>query len=176
MGKQIKEIEHLVNEFSNFARMPKPIFVDTNINDLLSRVLDLYIHSQPNIKFSLNKLSNSTLIKADEGQLSRVFVNLIKNSIESIHEKKLINVDFKGKINIEIKENNDYIYVTVTDTGLGFGLVNKKEMLTPYFTTKTNGSGLGLAVVSKIISDHDGLIDFLNENDGAQVKVTIPKK
>ena len=178
MDKQIKEIEHLVNEFSNFARMPKPIFVDTNINDLLVRVLDLHIPSQPNIKFSLNKLNNPKVIKVDEGQLSRVFINLIKNSIESINEKKLINVDFKGKIHIEIKENNDYIYITVNDTGLGFdlGLANKKKMLTPYFTTKSNGSGLGLAIVSKIISDHDGLIDFLTDNDRAQVKVMLPKK
>jgi two-component system nitrogen regulation sensor histidine kinase NtrY len=175
MGKQIKEIEHLVNEFSNFARMPKPLLEKTNIYNLLKKVSDLHINSEPTIKFSLNKFTNEASVKADEGQLNRAFINLIKNSIESINEKKLISVDFKGKIDIEIKENSDYIYVIITDNGQGFSQVNKKKMLTPYFTTKKNGSGLGLAIVSKIITDHNGLIDFIMLNDGAQIKVSIPK-
>jgi two-component system nitrogen regulation sensor histidine kinase NtrY len=175
MGKQIKEIEHLVNEFSNFARMPKPVFKKINVYDLLDKTLALHINFDPSINFSINKLSKINFIEADEGQLSRVFINLIKNSIESIGVKKLINVDFKGKIDIEIKENSDYIYIIVADTGAGFNQVDPKKMLTPYFTTKKNGSGLGLAIVSKIISDHNGLIDFLTVNDGAKVKITIPK-
>ena len=175
MGKQIKEIEHLVNEFSNFARMPKPLLEKTNIYNLLKKVSDLHINSEPTIKFSLNKFTNEASVKADEGQLNRAFINLIKNSIESINEKKLISVDFKGKIDMEIKENSDYIYVIITDNGQGFSKVNKKKMLTPYFTTKKNGSGLGLAIVSKIITDHNGLIDFTMLNDGAQIKVSIPK-
>ena len=175
MGKQIKEIEHLVNEFSNFARMPKPLLEKTNIYNLLKKVSDLHINSEPTIKFSLNKFTNEASVKADEGQLNRAFINLIKNSIESINEKKLISVDFKGKIDMEIKENSDYIYVIITDNGQGFSQVNKKKMLTPYFTTKKNGSGLGLAIVSKIITDHNGLIDFIMLNDGAQIKVSIPK-
>ena len=175
MGKQIKEIEHLVNEFSNFARMPKPLLEKTNIYNLLKKVSDLHINSEPTIKFSLNKFTNEASVKGDEGQLNRAFINLIKNSIESIKEKKLISVDFKGKIDVEIKENSDYIYVIITDNGQGFSQVNKKKMLTPYFTTKKNGSGLGLAIVSKIITDHNGLIDFIMLNDGAQIKVSIPK-
>jgi len=165
----------LVNEFSNFARMPKPLLEKINIHSLLKRSLDLHIHSEPTVKFSLNKFSNETYVKADEEQFNRVFINLIKNSIESINEKKLISVDFKGKIDMEIKENSDYIYVIITDNGQGFSQVNKKKMLTPYFTTKKNGSGLGLAIVSKIITDHNGLIDFIMLNDGAQIKVSIPK-
>ena len=175
MGKQINEIEHLVNEFSNFARMPKPLLEKINIHSLLKRSLDLHIHSEPTVKFSLNKSGKETYVKADEEQFNRVFINLIKNSIESINEKKLISVDFKGKIDMEIKENSDYIYVIITDNGRGFSQMNKKKMLTPYFTTKKNGSGLGLAIVSKIITDHNGLIDFIMLNDGAQVKVSIPK-
>ena len=175
MGKQIKEIEHLVNEFSNFARMPKPVFKKINVNDLLDKTLALHINFDPSINFSINKLNKINFIEGDEGQLSRVFINLIKNSIESIGEKKLINVDFKGKIDIEMKENIDYIYIIVADTGAGFNHADKKKMLTPYFTTKKNGSGLGLAIVSKIITDHNGLIDFLTVNDGAKVKITIPK-
>ena len=83
-----------------------------------------------------------------KSSLIEYFINLIKNSIESIYEKKTKNVDFKGKINIEIKSDKDYIYVTIIDNGVGFEQVNKKKMLTPYFTTKKNGTGLGLAIVS----------------------------
>ena len=104
-----------------------------------------------------------------------MFLNLIKNSIESIHEKRSKNVDFKGKINIDIKDDSDYIYVTVEDNGLGFDHVNKSKMITPYFTTKKNGTGLGLAVVSKIISDHNSVILFNSIDSGAKVEITIPK-
>ena len=65
------------------------------------------------------------------------------------------NIDFQGKISIDIVEDNDYIYTNITDNGVGFEHVDKEKMLTPYFTTKAKGSGLGLSVVVKIINDHD---------------------
>ena len=114
-------------------------------------------------------------IYGDEEQLHRVFINLIKNSIESIHDKRNKNVDFKGKINIDIRDDSDYIYVTITDDGVGFDHVDKAKMLTPYFTTKQNGTGLGLAVVTKIISDHNSLIAFNSFANGAKVEITIPR-
>ena len=114
-------------------------------------------------------------IKGDEEQLNRVFINLLKNSIDSIHQKLKNNVDFKGKINIEIKVDNDYIYVIIEDNGVGFDKVDKTKMLTPYFTTKQNGTGLGLAVVSKIISDHNSTILFESIKNGARVEITLPK-
>ena len=100
---------------------------------------------------------------------------MIKNSIESISEKRTKNVDFKGKISIDIKDDSDYIYVTIKDNGVGFDRVDKKKMLTPYFTTKKNGTGLGLAIVTKIISDHNSLILFNSIKNGAKVEITIPK-
>ena len=175
MTKQIKAIEYLVTEFSDFARMPKPILKKINLNKIISQTLNLYELSEPDIKFILSKIKTSNYIEADAEQLNRVFLNLIKNSIESIHEKRSKNVDFKGNINIDIKDDSDYIYVTVEDNGLGFGHVNKTKMITPYFTTKKNGTGLGLAVVSKIISDHNSVILFNSIDSGAKVEITIPK-
>ena len=175
MTKQIKNIEHLVTEFSDFARMPKPVFKKINLNKTISQVLNLHELSEPDIKFVLLKNKTSNLIEADEEQLNRMFINLIKNSIESIHEKRSKNVNFKGKINVDIKDDSDYIYVAVEDNGLGFDHVNKEKMLTPYFTTKKNGTGLGLAVVSKIISDHNSVILFNSIDDGARVEIIIPK-
>ena len=173
--KQIKDIEHLVNEFSDFARMPKPVLKKVNLNNIISRSINLHELSEKDISFTFLKKKSSHNIKADEEQLNRVFINLIKNSIESIHEKKSKTADFKGKITVDIREDNDYIYVTIVDNGMGFDQVNKKKMLTPYFTTKKKGTGLGLAIVTKIISDHNSTILFNSINDGAEVAISIPK-
>tara|TARA_Y100000590_G_scaffold313215_1_gene354061 strand:- start:4353 stop:6137 length:1785 start_codon:yes stop_codon:yes gene_type:complete len=175
MTKQIKDIEKLVNEFSDFARMPKPILKKVDLNSIISRSFHLYQLSEKDIKFTFSKKESFYFTNGDEEQLNRVFINLIKNSIESINEKKTKNVDFKGKINMDIKEDNDYIYVTIIDNGVGFEEVNKTKMLTPYFTTKKKGTGLGLAIVSKIISDHNSTILFNSIKDGAKVEIVIPK-
>ena len=173
--KQIKDIEYLVTEFSDFARMPKPVLKKINLNKVISRTLSLYELSETDIKFELSKINPSNYIKGDEEQFNRVFLNLIKNSIESIHNKRSKVVDFKGKINIDIRGDSDYIYVTIIDNGVGFEHVDKEKMLTPYFTTKKNGTGLGLAIVTKIINDHNSLILFNSINNGAKVDITIPK-
>ena len=129
IAKQIKDIEFLLNEFSDFARMPKPVFKKMNLNKLISRSINLYKLSETNIKFNLSEANSIFEINGDEEQLNRVFVNLIKNSIESIHEKKIKNADFKGKISIDIKDDSDYIYVTLKDNGVGFDRVDKKKCL-----------------------------------------------
>tara|TARA_Y100000590_G_scaffold270098_1_gene303331 strand:- start:1534 stop:3303 length:1770 start_codon:yes stop_codon:yes gene_type:complete len=175
MTKQIKDIELLVNEFSDFARMPKPVFKKINFYNLISRSINLHELSEADIEFNLIKKKTSFVANGDEEQLNRVFINLIKNSIESIREKKIKNADFKGKINIDIKDDSDYIYVTIIDNGVGFGQVDKTKMITPYFTTKKKGTGLGLAIVTKIISDHNGTILFDSIKDGAKVKIITPK-
>ena len=173
--KQIKDIEHLVNEFSDFARMPKPVLKKIDLNKVISRALNLYELSESQIEFSLKKIKQLKYINGDEEQLHRVFINLIKNSIESIEDKKSKVVDIKGKINIDIISDNHYIYVTIVDNGVGFDHIDKKKMITPYFTTRKNGTGLGLAVVSKIISDHNSTILFNSVNNGAKVEITIPQ-
>ena len=114
-------------------------------------------------------------MKGDEEQINRVFINLIKNSIESINEKKTKNAVFKGKINVDIKEDSDYIYVEIKDNGIGFDGVNKEKILTPYYTTKTKGTGLGLSIVTKIINDHNSTILFNSIKDGARVEISMPK-
>ncbi len=173
--KQIKDIEHLVNEFSDFARMPKPNFKKIDIYKVISRSVNLHDTTEKEINFVFPKNKSAYYIKGDEEQFNRVFINLIKNSIESIYEKKSKNVDFKGKISIDIKEDRDYIYVTIEDNGIGFGQISKTKMITPYFTTKKKGTGLGLAIVTKIINDHDSTILFNSINDGARVEITLPK-
>jgi len=173
--KQINDIEHLVNEFSDFARMPKPNLKKINLNQVISRSINLHELSEKDINFVFSNGKSTYNIKGDEEQLNRVFLNLIKNSVESINEKKSKNAGFKGKINVDIKRDSDYIYVTIVDNGIGFDKVNTTKMVTPYFTTKRKGTGLGLSIVTKIISDHNSTIIFNSIKEGAKIEITIPK-
>ena len=174
--KQIHDIEHLVTEFSDFARMPKPIFKKNDLNNIVSRSINLHELSDSNIKFIYPVNKKPVYIDCDQDQINRVLINLLKNSIESINEKKHKNPDFRGKINVDIQDDSDYIYLKVEDNGVGFEKIDKLKMVNPYFTTKTKGTGLGLAIVTKIINDHNSLIAFNSTKDGAKVEITLPKK
>ena len=176
IDKQIKQIENLVNEFSDFARMPKPILKDNNLISIIGDNLKLLKTLDENIKIDFINKKNEIFFRSDSEQLSRVFFNLIKNAIESVKEKIQENPNTKGKINIAINDYDDYIEFIIKDNGKGFkGFKNIKEILNPYFTTKKTGTGLGLAIVNKIINDHDGSIKFANLEDGAKVTVEFLK-
>ena len=175
INKQIKNIEYLVNEFSDFARMPKPVLKKINLNNIILENFNLYKLSEPKMNFLLLNKKDSNYINGDQEQFNRVFLNLIKNSVESINEKISKRPDFKGKISIEIKSDSYYIYVTIIDNGIGLEHVDKRKILTPYFTTKKKGTGLGLAVVTKIINDHNSIIAFKSIDEGAKIDISIPK-
>ena len=175
--KQINQIEKLVNEFSDFARMPKPIFKSNNLVTIIKENIKLLTELDRDIKINLNFSNNEILFKSDNEQLSRVFLNLIKNSIESIQEKLVDNSDFTGKIDIEINDKTDYIEFNIIDNGKGFEVSssNIKDILNPYFTTKKKGTGLGLAIVNKIINDHNGTINFTPIDNGAAITINFLK-
>ena len=174
INSQIKQIENLVNEFSDFARMPKPLMKENNLNNIINNNIKLLnkLNNKIQIKFKSNKNKDIFLL-CDLEQMNRVIFNLIKNSIDSISEKYLKNTDFKGLINIEIFKRNEYIDIIIIDNGTGFKNKKKEELIKPYFTTKKNGSGLGLSIVNKIITDHNGVIKFSNYNDGAKIQINF---
>jgi len=174
INRQIKDIENLANEFSNFARMPRPIIKEINIYSVVKRAVD-FIKMSSNNSIKLSSLNKKLIINGDEEQLYRVFINLIKNSEESFLEKRQKKHDFKGKIDIEITKNNDYIVIKLTDNGTG--ILDTKKVMTPYFTTKKKGSGLGLPIVSKIINEHSGeLILSNNKKEGVMIAISLPLK
>ena len=168
---QIKQIEKLVNEFSDFARMPKPIFSNNDLNEIIENNINLLKKTDTKTIINILSKNKTFFFDFDYEQLNRVIFNLIKNSIESIKEKRIKNVDFKGIIDVEIKRLKDYIVVSIKDNGIGFANKNNKEIIKPYYTTKKNGSGLGLAIVNKIITDHNGSLNLSNTSIGAKVEV-----
>ena len=173
--KQIKQIEKLVNEFSDFARMPKPLFKNNNLNSVVQDNINLVSNFDKSINIRLvNHLSNDVVFKFDNEQFNRLFFNLIKNSVESIQERVQKDTKINKNIDIEIRQIRDYIIVNLLDTGTGFKNKKTKDIIKPYFTTKKKGTGLGLSIVDKIISDHEGSIKFLNHKYGAKIQIIIP--
>ena len=170
---QIKQIENLVNEFSDFARMPKPVIKENDLVKIIFNNIKLLEKLNPSIKILLNHKHDAINFDCDLEQINRAIFNLIKNSIESINEKRLKNVDFEGIINIEITKRRAYIDIVIEDNGVGFAKQNNKELIKPYYTTKKNGSGLGLSIVNKIITDHNGSLNLSNYTKGARVKITF---
>ena len=170
---QIKQIENLVNEFSDFARMPKPVIKENDLVKIVYNNIKLLEKLNPSINIRLNHNYDDINFDCDLEQINRAIFNLIKNSIESINEKRLKNVDFEGIINIEITKRRAYIDIVIEDNGVGFAKQNNKELIKPYYTTKKNGSGLGLSIVNKIITDHNGSLNLSNYTKGARVKITF---
>ncbi len=173
INRQIKDIEKLVNEFSDFARMPSPILKKINITKVVERAIEFYkmSHKNLNLKIIIDK-KQSFNINGDSDQLYRVFLNLIKNSIEAIEEKKQKDKNLQGKIDVEIHRNNEYIVIKMLDNGPGFNDI--QSITKPYYTTKKDGTGLGLPIVNKIINEHNGDINFLKRTTGAGIEIYLP--
>ena len=173
INNQIKQIGSLVNEFSDFARMPKPTLKDNDLIILIKENVRLLQKLDDSISIDVNFNMEKIIFNSDKEQLSRVFLNLIKNAIESIQQKSEIYSNFSKKITIEINKFNDNINIKIIDNGIGFKKFDKniKDIVNPYFTTKKNGTGLGLSIVNKIINDHNGKIEFTPINDGAKVQI-----
>jgi len=158
--KSVDEIKTLVDEFSNFARMPTSQPAVNNLNDIIREALTLYQEAHRNIGFSFNPDDTIPLFPLDRDQIKRVMINLLDNAVAA--------VGGEGKIDIESSFDNDLKMATfiVADTGIGIPPEDRSRLFEPYFSTKKSGTGLGLAIVNSIISDHHGFI---------RVKDNIPK-
>ncbi len=174
INKQIKQIENLINEFSDFARMPKPILKKHDIVKIIKENILLMNEIDKSVFINFSSKKESLNVNCDSEQLGRVFINIFKNSIESLKEKFLKNPDFSKKINIEILKKDDYIQIIIRDNGVGFRSDNLSDLLKPYYTTKTNGTGLGLPIVNKIINDHNGTLKLVENKFGAEIKINLP--
>ena len=175
INNQIIQIGNLLNEFSDFARMPKPIFKKNDLIEIIKDNIKLLSEIDLSININIVSRKSEVIFECDKEQMNRVIFNLIKNSIESIQQKAQNTSDFDKKITIEISDENGHISIVINDSGIGFGNFtnNIKDVLNPYFTTKKNGTGLGLSIVNKIINDHNGKLNFVSIPNGAKIKITF---
>ena len=163
--RQVNEIGYLVDEFSNFARLPNPVLNKQDIYGIIIEIVDDYKNNYKMIDFEYNFEGSKFEMLIDKSQISRVFQNLIINSIHSIQES---NVSV-GKIKLDSSISNNYLNIVILDNGVGLKY-EKNEIIKPYFTTKKRrgGSGLGLAIVEKILFDHNAEFFIENRNDGTE--------
>ena len=163
--RQVNNIQTLVSEFSNFARMPESIFKEVKLNKIIETQIKTIKILDNKIKFIYKNKFKELRINCDENQIGRVFLNILKNSYESSEKKnKVISV----QVNIEKK----LIVIIIEDNGTGFP-ENRDKLFEPYITNKINGTGLGLAICKKIIEDHGGEINLLDSKEygGACVRL-----
>ncbi|MDX2494898.1 MAG: ATP-binding protein, partial [Desulfuromusa sp.] len=152
ISDQVDELKNLVNEFSNFARMPATKPSDNNLNEVISECLSLYREAHKNITFQHSLDQHLPDTKFDREQIKRVIINLLENAIAAITGD--------GEIRLETDYNQELqiITLTVADSGYGIPAEDKTRLFEPYFSTKKTGTGLGLAIVSTIVADHNGYI------------------
>ncbi len=170
--KNVDDIRHLIDEFSSFSRLPRPILENINYIKFIDNIFDFFKTSYPDIKFENNSINNvdQLKIKADEKQLRQVIGNVIKNSSENFQENNILSkiITFSSII------TQNYILLSIEDNGVGIKETNKIKILEPYFTTKKNGTGLGLAISKKIIEDHHGEINIESSEKGTKVIIKFP--
>ncbi|MEA1867285.1 MAG: ATP-binding protein, partial [Thermodesulfobacteriota bacterium] len=166
---QAKELKHLVDEFSNFARMPAPRLLPTRLVGLTDDVLSLYRDGHPNIKFKLDVQEGLPDALLDPDQIKRALINLLDNAVASLPDG--------GEINIQITYNTDVneICLSVSDTGPGISPEDLPRLFEPYFSKRKGGTGLGLAIVNSIVADHNGRI-LVEDNipSGARFVLIFP--
>jgi nitrogen fixation/metabolism regulation signal transduction histidine kinase len=169
MIQQIDTLSGIATEFSNFAKMPKSVFETIDINEVVSAAVFVF-QNEDNIHLKFTPFDQPAIIQGDREQLTRVFNNLLKNAIQSIPKER------KGHITVSILEKRTVYEVRVTDNGCGIDHELKEKIFTPNFTTKSSGSGLGLAMVQQIILAHEGTIYFETlPNEGSTFYVELPK-
>lgn len=167
--RQVNNIENLVSEFSNFARMPESKLELTKLDNIINIQVNTQKIANKNITFNIKMNPKNINIRCDYNQISRLIMNVLKNSIESIKKKKKI-------IHINVIHKKKMIYIDIEDNGVGFPN-SREKLFEPYITNKINGTGLGLAICKKITEDHNGGIELLDGDHlgGALVRIKLYK-
>jgi two-component system nitrogen regulation sensor histidine kinase NtrY len=178
--RQVGDIGRMVDEFSSFARMPKPAIVTGNLSDAVREAVFLISVSQPEITFNTQLPPEPLLGRFDARLMGQALANVIKNATEAIAAVPP-TPDFKGAISVVARNESNSIVVDVVDNGIGLPRENRHRLLEPYVTTREKGTGLGLAIVTKIIEEHGGHVELLDAPSvatggrGAMIRITLPR-
>jgi two-component system nitrogen regulation sensor histidine kinase NtrY len=173
--RQVRDLHRMVNEFSDFARLPRPVFAPETLEQIVRQSVVLQEVAHPQISYVLQGSTTLPLV-CDAQQLGRMFVNLLKNAAEAISARQERQPEPKGRIEISIADGADAIMVTISDNGVGLPVESRERLTEPYVTTRTRGTGLGLAIVKKIVEDHGGALDLEDApGGGALVRVRISR-
>lgn len=169
--KQVDGLKNLVNEFSNFARLPQARPVLANLNDAVAEPVKLYKQSHSQVSFVFERAEDLPEFKFDPDQINRVLVNLIDNAISAVAKEQHPEVFVSLNYDKDIKT----VRLVVSDNGDGVSSADRSRIFEPYFSTKENGTGLGLAIVKRIIEDHNGFIRAIpNEPKGLKIVIEMP--
>jgi two-component system, NtrC family, nitrogen regulation sensor histidine kinase NtrY len=165
--RQVGDLRRMVDEFSNFARMPKPVFREENIHEIARAALFLHEVAHPGMTFAIDPAHADIRLVCDRRQLSQALTNVVKNAVEAIETRRNRGeMSFEGdKVEVKVRETGDQVVIDVTDTGIGLP-ADRERLTEPYMTTRVRGTGLGLAIVKKIVEEHMGEIAFLDRAGG----------
>jgi len=173
--RQVGDLRRMVDEFSNFARMPKPHFRNENVHEIARQSLFLHEVAHPAISFVLEPPQGEFRMVCDRRQLAQALTNVVKNGVEAIEGRRNRGEhSIAGdRIELKLRQDDDNLVIDVLDTGIG--LPEDRERLTePYMTTRVRGTGLGLAIVKKIVEEHMGEISFLDRpGGGTHVRISF---
>ena len=168
--RQVGDLRNIVDEFSSFARMPKPLFRAENVHDIVGHAVFLFEVAHPDIAFNYTQHGQLPTLIADRRQLGQAITNILKNAVESIEEKRK-SIPFDGMIVVDLMMQDKNLIIRIADNGIGLP-PDRQRIMEPYITNRATGSGLGLAIVKKIIEEHFGEI-LLSDNDPVGAIVTL---
>ncbi|TMM49929.1 sensor histidine kinase [Qipengyuania marisflavi] len=175
--RQVGDLRKMVDEFSSFARIPKPVFRPEDALDLVRQSLFLQEVAHPQINYVFTSAAEGPLtIECDRHQLGQAVTNILKNAAEAIEAQTIkAEPDYRGKIAVSVEEDDDAICVMVTDNGIGLPQ-DRERIVEPYVTTREKGTGLGLAIVNKIVEEHGGEMNFAAmKGGGTRVKLRFAR-
>lgn len=169
--KQTEDLKNLVNEFSQFARMPQSKPVSGDIHQVIEESLTLFRIAHPQVEFIFKKDAAVPVFKFDPDQMRRVFTNLIDNAVAAVGKSTEKQIQVSTQFDSDLK----ILRLVVQDSGEGIPKNQRSRVFEPYFSTKEGGTGLGLSIVKRIIEDHNGFIRALGaEPHGTSMMIELP--
>lgn len=169
--RQVRDLRRIVDEFSSFARMPKPVFRYEALADIARHSLFLHEVAHPEISFLFDSAIGDREIVCDRRQMGQALTNIVKNAVEAVEARQAVEPEHKGCIAMAIVEDDGKVALELRDNGIGLP-PERERIVEPYMTTRTKGTGLGLAIVHKIVEEHGGSMSF-GDADGGGTLVRI---